>query len=136
MTRAARQPDSGLELLVDALACYRLTRLATADTIFDEPRGLVVRWAYEAHHTQGDLRDAMAAKGLDADRLAHWPLFAQQDDDTPKLATLVTCRWCAGVWCAAAVLAARTLSPRLWRWAARGLAVAAAGALVAGLEKD
>jgi hypothetical protein len=52
--------------------------------------------------------------------------------DPPKLATLVTCRWCAGMWIAAGV----TLAPRAWDPVARGLALSAGAVLLARLESD
>lgn len=110
-------------LVVDALAAYRLTRLVTADTITEGPRDAVVRWAYE----RAGLLD-VAADG------ASWSEVAMADDDAPKLATLVTCRWCTGVYVAVAVVAARRLAPRAWAPVADMLAVSSAAALVAGLE--
>jgi hypothetical protein len=65
-----------------------------------------------------------------------WAEMAMADEaDAPKLATLVTCRWCAGVWIAAGVVLARRVAPRQWAPVAEVLAVAAAGTLVAGLER-
>jgi hypothetical protein len=55
-------------------------------------------------------------------------------DHPPRLATLVTCRWCAGVWIAGGVAAARRCAPTAWDPVARGLALAAAAVLLAGLE--
>ena len=43
--------------------------------------------------------------------------------EPPKLARLITCRWCAGVWIAAGVVGARSLAPRAWTPVARALAL-------------
>jgi hypothetical protein len=109
-------------LVVDALATYRLVRLATADMISEPVRMAVVR------STGADVPEEEP------------PATAQEVvedmDVPPKLATLVTCRWCAGVWIAAGVTAARHLAPRTWDVAARGLALSAAAVLLARLESD
>lgn len=119
-----------LDLLTDALAAYRITRLVTADTITEKPRRALVDLAY-------DLADEDApAPGMGepisdwvADRRAH-------GDEVPWLADLITCRWCAGVYVAGFVAVARLTVPRLWGWSARVLTVAASAALVAGMERD
>lgn len=121
-------------MLDDALAAYRLTRLVTADTILAEPRNAIARWAYH--------RAAMAKPAEPLPELAYtelagpqpWADLAMDDPDAPKLATLVTCRWCAGVWVAFGVVAARRLFPRAWQPVARALALSAGAALLARLE--
>lgn len=115
-------------LVLDALATYRLTRLATADTILTAPREAVVRYAYARWRPAGY---------LEAEQLADvdgWAAVAEDDAGAPKLATLVTCRWCAGMWVGLGVVAARRLCPRLWPPLARALAYSAGAALLAGLE--
>lgn len=107
----------------DALATYRLTRLATADVILAAPRNAVCRWAYRNRLT------AVAGEGPQP-----WADLAMDDESAPKLATLVTCRWCAGMWVAFGVVAARRLFPRAWQPVARALALSAGAALVARLE--
>jgi hypothetical protein len=54
--------------------------------------------------------------------------------DPPRLATLITCRWCAGMWIAAGVTAARLARPGAWDPVARGLALSASAVLLARLE--
>ena len=115
-------PYVGLVLLVDALACWRLTRLVTADTITAPLRARIYRWAYRRHQLdvsgmEGDL-DAM----VDADGAA-----------APRLATLVRCQLCASVWIAAGVVFARCATPDVWAPVAAALAVAAVSALLARL---
>lgn len=38
------------ELLVDALACFRLTHLTSADALLEEPRDWITEWASRTHH--------------------------------------------------------------------------------------
>lgn len=109
--------------LADALAAYRLTRLVTADVILDGPRDAVVRWAYR--HRDHDISDTLPGD---------WAGFAMDDPHSPKLATLLTCRWCAGFYCALFVVAARRYAPRLWDPLAQALAMSAGAALLARLE--
>lgn len=116
-----------ITLLTDALAAYRLTRLATADTLFHGPRDALVEWAYKRQDRAELMRPMPNVPGA-------WAQVAETDDDPPKLATLVTCRWCMGVWMAAGVVAARRLAPRRWEPWADMLALAALSALIARAE--
>jgi hypothetical protein len=121
-----------IPLLLDALAAFRLTRLVTADTILDQPRARIVRRAYERQDwpspaAWSEHQQNVAAAG-------GWSDYAQDDLVAPKLATLVTCRWCAGVWVSFGVVAARRLVPRAWQPVAEALAFSAGAALLAGLE--
>lgn len=112
-----------MNALWDAMATYRLTRLVIADVVLDGPRDQLVRWAY-----------VRAGVELPPMEPASWAGYAMADDDPPKLATLVTCRWCAGFWIAVLVVAARRLCPRLWAPLARALTYSAGAALLARLE--
>lgn len=123
MTRA-------LELVEDALATYRLTKLATDDVILRGPREAAIRWAYESDDARRHRLDEAA--GDDPGDLTE---LALGDDDAPKLARLVTCPWCAGVWIAAGVLMVKRCAPRSWRPVGELLTLAAAAALVKGLER-
>jgi hypothetical protein len=108
------------DLLVDALATYRLTRLATADVISEPVRMAVLRRVGAAPPPgSGDPTAQEVVESL---------------KDPPRLATLVTCRWCAGIWIAAGVAGARHVFPRAWQPAARGLALSAGAVLLARLE--
>jgi hypothetical protein len=62
--------------------------------------------------------------------------LVEAEDDPPRLATLVTCRWCAGIWIAAGVGLARSVAPRAWSPVARALALSAGAVLLARLEDD
>lgn len=115
-----------MSALYDAAAAYRLTRLATADVLLAGSRDAIVRWAYRRQGNTSSLEDEA--------RPGAWADVAMADDYAPKLATLVTCRWCAGFWCAALVVAARRYCPRLWAPLARALAYSAGAALLARLE--
>ncbi len=106
-------------MLLDALATYRLTRLATADVISEPIRQAVLR------RTGADLPEG---DDLSAQEIV------ESLKDPPRLGTLITCRWCAGIWIAAGVSVARTLFPKTWHPIARGLAMSSAAVLLARLE--
>ena len=112
--------DPWLTLLVDVLATYRLTRLATADVITEPARRAVVKKV-----------GAEAPQELDDPSAQD---IVESMKRPPRLATLITCRWCAGIWIAAGVTIARTLAPRAWTPVARGLALSSGAVLLAGLE--
>lgn len=111
------------ELAIDGLAAYRLTRLATADVISEPLRRSVV--------------DRVVANGgeppPDGDTAQD---VVDAMTEPPKLARLITCRWCAGMWIAAGVVGARSLAPRAWTPVARTLALSAAATLIARAEDD
>lgn len=127
---------SALDLLVDAAAAYRLTRLVTADTITETPRARLV----EAARIGAGLPPADGVS-YDGERFVddgeHVVLASEVVDEwdrPPKIAELVTCRWCAGMWVSFGVVLARRVAPRLWSPIARALALSAVAALAAGLE--
>lgn len=110
-----------LELVVDGLAAYRLTRLATADVISEPWR----RSAVDRLVSNGSEEPAEGETAQEVvDAMA----------EPPKLARLLTCRWCAGMWIAAGVVGARTVAPRAWSPVARTLALSAAATLIARAE--
>lgn len=111
--------------IIDALAAYRLTRLVTKDVLLDELRDDIIRGAYAR---RGDGRQPPAQ--------LNWTDMAMHDPDAPKLATLITCRWCAGMWISLGVVAARRVAPGLWGPLARALAFSAGAALISRLETD
>ncbi len=112
-----------LDLLIDVLATYRLTRLATADIISEPVRHTAVTRM---------LRGSEVAPDPGLDQTAQQ--IVEDLEDPPKLATLITCRWCAGIWIAGGVVVARALAPRPWDVVARGLAFSAGAALLARFE--
>lgn len=115
-----------IDLVVDGLAAHRLTRLATADTITEPARRAFVEDLVVAK--QGHALTAGQREAFDAEALVAFT------DDPPALATLITCRWCAGIWISAGIAVARIVAPTWWRRVARMLAVASAAALLASLE--
>jgi hypothetical protein len=118
----AVERSPAFDLVIDILATYRLTRLATADVISEPARMALVRMAGAEPPPDHDAATAQEV--------------VEALPDPPKLATLVTCRWCAGIWIAAGVAVARRVAPALWDPAARGLALAAGSVLLARLEDD
>lgn len=112
------------EWVIDCLAAHRLVRLVTADVITQPWRDALVCHAYRR---QGDTGQEPATG---------WADYAEQDPAAPRLATLLTCRWCTGVWVAAAVIAARRFAPVPWGYLARALAASSAAALLAAPEDD
>jgi hypothetical protein len=98
MRRRDRDP---VDLAVDALAVYRLTRLATVDTfpVAAAARERVTRWARET--------------------------------DRPAIEELVHCPWCIGFWIATGVVLVRSGLPRPWTPLARALALSAAAGVIA-----
>ena len=87
-------PSLGV-VVVLALAAFRLTRLATTDTITDPWRGWLFRWAWDAENPTDDGDGHMVPTAR-----AGWRTWAW---------TLATCQWCLGVWLALGVYAG-------WRW--------------------
>ena len=89
------------DLLLDVLAAARITRLVVEDDITSGPRRALIRFAY-----------ARAGRPLDD---AEDPEHAVLVDtaDPPKVARLITCPWCVGVYVAGAVVLVR--GSRAWR---------------------
>lgn len=115
-------------LLVEGLAAYRLTRLVTADSITRGPREAIIEVAYDVAGKHSHWQAEATTMG--------WDHVAHTDPDVPKVAELVTCRWCAGMWVAAGMLLLRRLAPRLYRPLCEALALSAGAALLARLEDD
>lgn len=117
-------------LLVDAVAAYRLTRLATADTITEQLRGSIITASYAWNGDEDQL-----AMQREANPFSTWADLVSMDPEPPKMAKLVTCRWCAGWWISVGIVVARRRAPRAWQPIAEVAALSAAAALVARLEK-
>jgi len=128
--RAGRSAGEGaaidpIELIIDGLATYRLTRLATADVISERwRRSLVDRLSEPGDGVEAAAEAATAQAAVDS------------LEEPPKLAQLITCRWCAGMWIAGGVVVARALAPKAWSPVARGLALSAGATLMARVETD
>jgi hypothetical protein len=130
-------------LALDAIASYRLTRLATEDVITQPLRDDLIARTYEnrgrSPKTPGNRPHAGwhdEAELPARRREGSWQAYGMDDPAPPKLVTLLTCRWCAGFWIGMLVIAARRLLPRVWQPAAEVLACSAAAALIARLEDD
>lgn len=118
---------TGLALLVDVVAAYRLTRLATADVLTQPMREHLIRWTY--------IRDPDRENpAVPVFLPTAWQETVEDDPNPPKLATLITCRWCSGVWIGALVAAARWTIPGVWAPIAYALTAATAAAFLARME--
>jgi len=123
------------ELAVDALATARITRLVTQDTITEPLRKRAVGFILDRsspgwHPTWTQLLHGLPARGgapsqrpMDVDNVLD-EFEELVGRDSPKLATLLSCPWCVGVYVAFGVLAARRVAPRAWHQLAQGLALA------------
>lgn len=112
-----------LDLIIDALACARITRLVTTDTITRPLRARVIRGAYNWQQGSRFSTDDMTE--------AEWDDQPRTDDDAPKLAAFVVCPWCVGLWVALGVVAARKILPTAWSALARALALSAVTGILA-----
>lgn len=121
--------------VVDGLAAYRLTRLVTHDTLTGPLRDAVIERAYRGRVTSAPTPRTPGALNSDGQPWT-WTDTVVHDPDPPKLATLVTCAFCAGVYAGFGVVAARRLAPKVWSPVALALATAAAAHLIFGLEGD
>lgn len=113
-------------LVVDALAVHRLTRLATRDEITEPIRSALIEQAYQLAGTAAAARAAAPH--------STWSERAEDDPDAPRLARLLTCRWCMGWWIAVAAVWARRRHPAWWSPLAEAAALSSAAALLAALE--
>lgn len=123
---------SALALGRDALAAFRLTKLVVDDMLTAELRDAVIQQAYVAAGREGEALRQLEERGHEL-RPGIWAEeVVPNDSDPPKLAFLVTCPWCAGMWVALGVVAARRLLPRAWEPLAEALALSAAAGIIAG----
>lgn len=113
-------------LLVDAVAVYRLTRLVTADDLAEAVRARWIRAAYRLEDGHDSPRQPTVGET--------WQDLLEQDPQPPKLATLIVCRWCAGVYVSVGVAFMRWRFPKFWNQVADVAAMSAAAALLARLE--
>lgn len=125
------------DLIVDALAAYRVTRLVTRDTITKRLREHVLAIIYSGREAPrvrinvgraGHPDETVPGQEIEFDSLVdrvEW-----ERDAAPKLATLLLCPWCVGVWVGFGVMVLRRVMPRVWAPIAEGLALGAMAALV------
>lgn len=101
--------DRALDLLVDAGAVYRLTKLVVDDAL-----------------TQGLRERIVAASQRRLDRSNVTRIYGSDVADAGgPIAYVVACPWCASIWLGAGVVIARRLFPLPWGLAARGLSMSA-----------
>lgn len=123
---------TALVLLIDVAAVHRLVRLVTKDTITQPYRERIIRWAY------GNRGGRVSMTGPGHRGPSAWQDHVEddraKDKRIPRLADLMTCRWCAGIWVAAGVVAARWTVPTIWGPVAYGLALASLATFAAAIE--
>ncbi len=134
--------------LIDALVVYRLTRLITKDTLFQEVRWWILRrWPSELTTYPDDLiTNRQVADGITLGEVEDTPVFLAEKDgqdhlpidqrgsewralDTYKLTELLECPYCASVWIAFVVVALRFWWG-WWQYPASALALAGVVALI------
>lgn len=99
---------SPIILLVYALAVARLTRMVTADKLFEKPRRAVIVKAWTRRHPwiteepTEEKRRRNLAMAMD-----------NHAKDPPMLAYLTVCPWCVSVWIGAVA------APVAWFWGTR-----------------
>jgi hypothetical protein len=121
------------DLALDAIAVHRLTRLATADEITQPARDWIIEGAYDRAHRRSYASMQQSAGVVDLGLPGGWQELVEHDENAPKLATLVTCRWCASIWIGFGVLVVRRR--RWWRPVANVLGWSSVSTLLAGLER-
>lgn len=127
-----------LEAAVFGLAAHRLTRLVTKDTITEKIRDGIIWRAYgepmDTREVIGKAGDVEAREGGPFTPVGGWSLYAEQDDDAPMLATLITCRWCASIHLTAGLLLFAAIAPIPARWLRYLLAGSSVAVLLARIE--
>lgn len=120
-----------MTLLLDSIAAYRLTKLITDDVITQPLRDVLIELAYE-----WDDRGKWARDVFSPQNEGDWQDVVEADEQPPKLATLITCRWCAGMWVGMFIVLARRVAPKAWTPLRDVLVLSAAAALLARAEDD
>lgn len=136
-----------LRLLIDALACWRLTRLVVADTF---PPILWARERIVARFTRvvpiyEQRWKPLPVLDLDPSDQGHPLLLEPQtsememvvighQDKPGALAELVECPHCSSVWLGFGIVAAESLFPGVWGIAALALALSAVAGYIVGAE--
>lgn len=105
-----------IDLLLDAAAVHRLTRLVTADALTAPYRNALIAGAYRRAGRDDESDD--------------WTEYVLADESAPRTAIVWACSKCASVWLAAGVVAARRFAPRAWAPVATALAFSAASGLL------
>jgi hypothetical protein len=124
-------------LLVDLLACYRLTRLITKDSLLQEVRWWILqRWPNEGTEFPDSIVEDKSDEGsVTLGRLVGTgtPVYLDEDgwkaEKVYKITELIECPYCASVWLAFGVLALRVWWD-WWQYPAIALALAGGVALI------
>ncbi|MGG0689672.1 DUF1360 domain-containing protein [Bacillus safensis] len=106
--------SGALSFVVFALASFRLTRLIVFDTITTPFRRLFHEEQEEVNE-QGEVETYIIIKG---EGLRSW------------VGELLSCYWCTGIWCTAALLLIYILFPVISMWLNLLLAIAAAAGII------
>lgn len=106
--------SGALSFVVFALASFRLTRLFVFDTITAPFRRLFHEEQEEVNE-QGEVETYIIIKG---EGLRSW------------VGELLSCYWCTGIWCTAALLLIYILFPVISMWLNLLLAIAAAAGII------
>lgn len=112
--RRWRLLSGALSFVVFALASFRLTRLIVFDTITAPFRRLFHEEQEEVNE-QGEVETYIIIKGKG---LRSW------------VGELLSCYWCTGMWCTAALLLIYILFPVISMWLNLLLAIAAAAGMI------
>jgi hypothetical protein len=103
-------------VVVDLLACARLTRLVTRDRVTKPWRRRLIAGIYQ--RAGGTFPEYWDANGPTE--------VTMEGDSAPVLAYLLSCDWCVSVYAGVFVVAARRVCPWLWDPIARALAASQA----------
>lgn len=106
--------SDALSFVVLALASFRLTRMIVFDTITAPFRRLFHEEQEEVNE-QGEVETYIIIKG---EGLRSW------------IGELLSCYWCTGIWCTAALLLIYILIPVISMWLNLLLAIAAAAGII------
>lgn len=104
-----------LRLVVDAVACYRLTILVTRDTITSPAREWLRARAYPDTLPEGASRIYLWGHPASP---RPWMMATRR-----WVHELVTCAWCSSIWIAAGVVALTATVPLVWQYPAAVLAL-------------
>lgn len=110
------------DLVLDALAAFRLTRLAHRDTITQPARDWIMDRSVEVY------------PAFDGHPMVGEPGTIRDVQPYAFVRDLLDCGWCTSVWAAGAVLALRALPGG--RWVRNLLAVAGAAGLIGLLDRE
>lgn len=101
-------------LLLDALACYRLTRLVVADSLTEPARRWLIGSVPTSDHMLDGSRISVAAR--------------------PRLAEFLSCPWCVSFWTAIGVVLMQSWIPSAWLYVSAVLAFSALAGLLSELR--